>query len=184
VKKRLKLHNLCTDHVVIRSELKYLIGAKMVNFKCLVFDCKTAPFPTVQVFRVVRPVATVRIWVDPDPDPTRQFGPVARTAPGDAAESLLFPIPLHPAASPTSYLMGLSVAWTASAGGSGSWPRMASSALSDGLNCCKQTLPKVTVLPSYPARSWRRLISTVPRSGFAVPSGHRSVDGRRSTACG
>jgi len=37
------------------------------------------------------------------------------------------------------------------AGGSGSWPRMASSALSDELNCCKQSLPEVTVLPSYPA---------------------------------
>ena len=31
VTKRLKLHNLCTDNVVIRSELKYLIGAKGVG---------------------------------------------------------------------------------------------------------------------------------------------------------
>jgi len=51
----------------------------MVNFKCLVFGGKTAPFPTVQVFRVVRPFATVRVWVEPDLEPTRQFRPVANT---------------------------------------------------------------------------------------------------------
>ena len=79
MKERLKLHNLRTDHVVIRSELKYLIGAKMVNFKCRVFGGKTAPFPMVRVFRVVRPMATVRVRVEPDPEPTRQFGPVANT---------------------------------------------------------------------------------------------------------
>jgi len=31
VNERLKLHNLRTDHIVIRSELKYLIGAKIVD---------------------------------------------------------------------------------------------------------------------------------------------------------
>jgi len=51
----------------------------MVNLKCRVFGGKTAPFPTVQVFRVVRPVATVRVRVEQDPEPTRQFGPVANT---------------------------------------------------------------------------------------------------------
>jgi len=30
LKERPKLHNLRTDHVMIRSELKYLIGAKVV----------------------------------------------------------------------------------------------------------------------------------------------------------
>jgi len=31
VKERLKLHNQCTDHIVIRSELKYSIGAKVAG---------------------------------------------------------------------------------------------------------------------------------------------------------
>jgi len=33
----------------------------------------------VWVFRVVRPVATVRVRVEPDLEPTRHFGPVANT---------------------------------------------------------------------------------------------------------
>jgi hypothetical protein len=79
VKEGLKLDNLRTDHVMIRSELKYLIGAKIVHLKCRVFGDITAPFLTVQVFRVVRPVATVRFWVEPNPEPPREFGPVANT---------------------------------------------------------------------------------------------------------
>jgi hypothetical protein len=106
------------------------------------------------------------------------------SSPGEAGESLPVLIPLRAPIIPTSDLMGLSVGCTALVGSSGSSPRMASSALSDGLNCCKQTLPEVTILPSYPACSWRRPVSTIPWSGFAVPSGHQSVDGRRSTACG
>jgi len=31
LKERLKLNNLCIDHVVIQSDLKYLIGAKDVG---------------------------------------------------------------------------------------------------------------------------------------------------------
>jgi hypothetical protein len=77
---QLKLPNLHIDHVVIRSELKYLIGATIVNLKCRVFGCKTGPFPTVRVFREVRTVATVRFRVEPDPELTRQFGPVANTS--------------------------------------------------------------------------------------------------------
>jgi hypothetical protein len=80
VKEGLKLDNLRTDHVMIRSELKYLIGAKIVDFKCRVFGGKTAQFPTVRVFRVVRPVATVRFRVEPNPETTREFGPVANTS--------------------------------------------------------------------------------------------------------
>jgi hypothetical protein len=48
-------------------------------FKCRVFGGKTGPFPVGRVFRVVRPVATVRFRVEPDPEPTREFGPVANT---------------------------------------------------------------------------------------------------------
>jgi hypothetical protein len=79
VKEGLKLDNLRTDHVMIRSELKYLIGAQIVDLKCRDFGGKTAPFPTVQVIRVVRPVAKVRFRVEPNPEPTREFGPVANT---------------------------------------------------------------------------------------------------------
>jgi len=76
---RLKLHNLRIDHVVVRSELKYLIGANIVNLKCPVFGGKTGPFPMVQVYCVVRPGATVRFWVELEPEPTRNFGPFANT---------------------------------------------------------------------------------------------------------
>jgi len=79
MKERQTLHHLHTDHVVTRSELKYLIGAKMVSLKCRDFGGKTAPFPTVRVFRVVRPVVMVRVRLEPDPEPTRQCGPVANT---------------------------------------------------------------------------------------------------------
>jgi len=47
--------------------------------KCRVFGGKTDPFLMGRVFRVVRPVATVRFWVEPEPKPTREFGPVANT---------------------------------------------------------------------------------------------------------
>jgi len=50
-----------------------------VDFKGLVFGGKTIPDPMVQVFRMVRQVATVRFRVEPYPEPTRQFGPVANT---------------------------------------------------------------------------------------------------------
>jgi len=76
-KEGLKLDDVPTDHVMIRSELKYLIGAKIVDLKCRVFGGKTAPFPTVRVFRVVRPIAMVRFRVEPNPEPAREFGPVA-----------------------------------------------------------------------------------------------------------
>jgi hypothetical protein len=66
---------------MIRSELKYLIGAKNVNLKCRVFGGKTGPFPMVRVFRVVRPVAMVRFRVEPYPELAREFGPVANTTP-------------------------------------------------------------------------------------------------------
>jgi hypothetical protein len=79
VKVGLKLDNLRTNHVMIQSELKYLIGAKIVDLKYRVFGGKTAPFPTVRVFRVVRPVATVRFRVEPNPEPIREFGPDANT---------------------------------------------------------------------------------------------------------
>jgi len=47
--------------------------------KCRVFGGETGPFPMGWVCRVVRPVARVRFQVEPEPEPTREFGPVAHT---------------------------------------------------------------------------------------------------------
>jgi len=82
VKERLKLHNLRIDRVVIRSELKYLVGPKIVNLKCQLFGGKTSALLMVQVCRVVRPVAMVWFQVELDPEPTQHFGPVANTITG------------------------------------------------------------------------------------------------------
>jgi hypothetical protein len=43
------------------------------------FGGKTGPMTTVRVFGVVRPVAMVWIRVEPYPEPTPDFGPVAKT---------------------------------------------------------------------------------------------------------
>jgi hypothetical protein len=79
VKEQLIVHNLHTDHVMIRSELKYVIGGTIVNLKSRVFGGKTGPFPTVQVVCVVRPIAMVRFRVEPFLDPAREYGPLAKT---------------------------------------------------------------------------------------------------------
>jgi len=46
----LKPHNLRTDRVMIRSDLKYLIRGKVVMLKCRDFGGKTGPIATVWVF--------------------------------------------------------------------------------------------------------------------------------------
>jgi hypothetical protein len=79
VKERVELYNLCTDHVMIRSELTYLIGVKVVMLKCQVFGGKTSTFPVGRVVHGVRPIATVRFRVEPEPEPTQEFGPGANT---------------------------------------------------------------------------------------------------------
>jgi hypothetical protein len=79
VKEQVELHNLRTDHVIIRSELKYLIGGKVVMLKCRVLGSETGPFPVGRVFRVVRPIAAVQFQVEPEPELTRRFGPIAHT---------------------------------------------------------------------------------------------------------
>jgi len=43
------------------------------------FLVETGLKATVRMFRVVRPVAMVRFRVEPDPEPTREFGPIANT---------------------------------------------------------------------------------------------------------
>jgi len=46
---------------MIRSELKYLIGGKVVLLKCRDFGGKTGSFRMGLVFQVVRPVATIPV---------------------------------------------------------------------------------------------------------------------------
>ena len=82
---RVEQHNLSTDHVMIQSELKYLIGGKVVMLKCQVFGGKTCPFPVGRVFCVVRTVATVGFQVKLEPEPTWEVGPVANTTPSISA---------------------------------------------------------------------------------------------------
>jgi hypothetical protein len=65
VKEGLKLLNLRTNHVTIRSELRYLIGAKIVELKGRVF--------------VENPLQRAGCGSEPDPEPNREFGPVANT---------------------------------------------------------------------------------------------------------
>jgi len=77
MKEQVEPHNLCFDHVLIRSELKYLIRGNIVRLNCRVFGGKTSPFAVGRVFCVVRHVATVRFWVESEPEPTRQFGTIA-----------------------------------------------------------------------------------------------------------
>jgi hypothetical protein len=79
VKERLKLDNVRNDHVIIQSELKYLIGAKLVNLKGRVFGGKNWPICICPGFRMVLPAVTVQFCLQPDPDPTREFGPIPNT---------------------------------------------------------------------------------------------------------
>jgi hypothetical protein len=78
---RLRLPNLHTDHVMIQSEVKYLIGATIVNLRCRIVRGKTGPVPIVRVLRVVRPVSTVQFRVELYPELTLEFGPIANTNP-------------------------------------------------------------------------------------------------------
>jgi len=79
VKEWVVLYNLHTDHVKIRSELKYLIGGKVVVLKCRDFGGKTGPFPVGWVFRGVKPVAMVWFQAERELEKTWEFGPVANT---------------------------------------------------------------------------------------------------------
>jgi len=65
-KEGLKLHNLRTDHVTIWSELRYLIGGTIVDLKCRVFGGN--------------PLQRSSSGSEPDPEPNREFGPVANTS--------------------------------------------------------------------------------------------------------
>jgi hypothetical protein len=58
--------------------------------KCRVFGDKTGPSPGGQVFRVVSPVTTVWSWMDPQPEMTREFGPVANTTQHEGISCITF----------------------------------------------------------------------------------------------
>jgi len=75
VKERLKQHKLHINHVMIQSELRYLIGAKIVNLKCGVSSGKTGPCPMVPVLHVVRPIAIVQFRAEPEPEPELEWEP-------------------------------------------------------------------------------------------------------------
>jgi hypothetical protein len=68
VKEGLKQQNLHTDHVMIRSELRYLIGAKIVDVKWWVVG--------------ENPLQRSGSRSEPDPEPNWEFGPIANTTYG------------------------------------------------------------------------------------------------------
>jgi hypothetical protein len=82
VKERLKLQNLRIHHVMIRSELKYLIGGKIVNLKRRVFGGKTGPIGTVRVFVWKEPLQWFGSSSNPIPEPFLRVGTVANTNAG------------------------------------------------------------------------------------------------------
>ena len=65
MKERLKLHNLRIDHAVIRSELKYSIGARNVD--------------SWGAGLCGNPLQQFGSGLEPHPEPTWEFGPVANT---------------------------------------------------------------------------------------------------------
>jgi hypothetical protein len=64
-KEGLKLQNLHTDHVTIRSELTYITGARNVDEKCRAFGGN--------------PVQRSGSDSEPAPELNRDFGPIANT---------------------------------------------------------------------------------------------------------
>jgi hypothetical protein len=73
------MHNLHTDHVTIQSELKFLIGAKVVMLICRVFGGKTGLIAIVQVFVWYDRLQLFGSGSEPDLEPTQEFGTVANT---------------------------------------------------------------------------------------------------------
>jgi hypothetical protein len=69
VKERLKLHNMHIDHVTIRSELKYLIGAKDLALQWPGFEVEPGPNAKVWGFHVVKPLPRFGSGSNPNPEP-------------------------------------------------------------------------------------------------------------------
>jgi hypothetical protein len=73
------LHTIHSDYVVIRSELKYSIGAQLVKLKFRDFGVKTSQIPTVQVFMSYDQLQQFGSRSEPVREPTLQFGTVDNT---------------------------------------------------------------------------------------------------------
>jgi len=54
---------------MIKSELTYLIGAKIVDLKCRVFGGRTGPMAKVRVFFWYDPLQWFGSGSNPDPEP-------------------------------------------------------------------------------------------------------------------
>ena len=79
VKQRLKLYNQHIDHVMIRSELKYLIGAKNLGLQWPGFEVEPGPNVTVEGFHVVKPLQRFGSGSNPNPEPFSRVQTVANT---------------------------------------------------------------------------------------------------------
>jgi hypothetical protein len=80
VEECVRMHNRYIDYILIRSDLRYLIGNQYLNLKCQVSGHKTGPCQRVQVVCLKSPVAMVLFWVAPESEHTWKFGPVANTS--------------------------------------------------------------------------------------------------------
>jgi len=80
VKERLNLHNLRIDHVIIQSELKYLMGAKYLGLQRLGFEVETSPNAMVRVFHVVKQFQQFSSGSNPNPELFWRVGTVADTS--------------------------------------------------------------------------------------------------------
>jgi hypothetical protein len=79
VKERLILYNLHTDHVMMWSELKDLNADRIVRSKCRVVCGTTAPIAIVWDNMRKSPWQRSSSGLGPDPDLTREYGPVANS---------------------------------------------------------------------------------------------------------
>jgi hypothetical protein len=65
VKERVELHNLRTDHVMIQSELKYLIGARYLGLQRPDVEAETGPNANSPSFSCGKLVAMVVFQFQP-----------------------------------------------------------------------------------------------------------------------
>jgi len=70
------------NHIlIIWSQVTYWIHAKVVRFKRQVIGGKTGPITTVGVFGIGKHAATVHIPLEPEVDPTYEFGIIVNATP-------------------------------------------------------------------------------------------------------
>jgi hypothetical protein len=68
VQEQLKLHNIHIHHVMLRSELKYLLGAKHLGFQRPGYEVEPGPFAMVSGFHVVKPLQWFGSGSNPNPE--------------------------------------------------------------------------------------------------------------------